>query len=97
MTTSHLDAPVQQLTGQDFQGGEAFGGETRQAAEAAACTGVPDHVTWREHIQRLEVVVDGVADDHFALKNTEDLQQREEDGDQAADGDNRQTLQPHHH
>lgn len=85
MTMSYLDAPVQQLTGQDLQGGEAFTGETRQAAEEAARTRVPDHVTWREHVQRLEVVVDGVADDHFALKNTEDLQQREEDRDQPAD------------
>lgn len=73
---SHLDPPVQQLTGQDFEGGAAFAGETGQAAEVTARTGVPDHVTWMEHVQHPKVVVDGVTDDHFALKNTEDLQER---------------------
>ena len=45
-------------------------------AEETRCTGVSDHVTWMEYVQRLEVVVDGVAHDHFSLKYTEDLQDR---------------------
>lgn len=73
---SHLYPPVQQLAGQDFEGGTALTGETGQPAEETRRTGVPDHVTWVDHVQRLEVVVDGVADDHFALKYTEDLQER---------------------
>lgn len=73
---AHLNPPVQQLTGQDFEGGAAFAAETGQPAEVARRAGVPDHVTWMGNVQRLKVIVDGVADDHFALKYTEDLQER---------------------
>ncbi len=64
----HLYLPVQQLSGQDFEGGAAFTREAGQSAEETSCTGVSDHVTWMEHIQRLKVVVYRVADDHFAMK-----------------------------
>ena len=37
---------------------------------------VPDHVTWVEHVQRVKVVVDGVADDHLPLQDSEDLQEK---------------------
>lgn len=73
---SHLYPPAQQLTGQDLEGGAAFAGETSQPAEETCRTGVPDHVTGMEHIQHLKVIVDGVADNHFALKYTKDLQER---------------------
>ncbi len=73
LVKSHLYPPVQQLNGQDFEGGAAFAGETGQPAEETRRAGVPDHVTRMEHVQRLKVVVDRVADDHFALKYTEDL------------------------
>lgn len=73
---SHLYPPVQQLTGQDLEGGAVLAGETGQTAEQTARTGVPDHVTWMEHVQRLKVVVDGVAHDHFALEYSEDLRER---------------------
>lgn len=72
----HLYPPVQQLTGQDFEGGAAFTGETGQPAEETCRTGVPDHVTWMYNVQCLKIVVDGVADHHFALKYTDDLQER---------------------
>lgn len=76
MSMFHLYCPVEQFTGQDFQGGATFAGESSQSAEETRGTRVPDHVTWMEHVQRLKVIVNGVPDDHFALKYAEDLQVR---------------------
>ena len=76
LSRSYLYPPVQQLIGEDLQGGAAFTGKAGQPAEETRRTSVSDHVTWMEHVQRLKVVVDRVSHDHFALKYAEDLHER---------------------
>lgn len=72
----HLYPPIQQLTGQDLQGGAVSTGESGQSAEQMRGTGVPDHVTRVQHVQNLKVIVDGVAHHHLAFKYTKDLKER---------------------
>ena len=73
---SHLDVPIQQLTGQALER-VAIPGEARQLPEKAVGAGVPDHVTWRGHAQGPEVIVDGVTHHHFTLQYPQHLQQME--------------------
>lgn len=56
--------------------------ETGQPAEETCCTRVPDQVTRIDRVQHLKVVVDGVANDHFSLKYTKDLQERSHDSEE---------------
>lgn len=74
--TAHLYPPAQQSAGEDFEGRAATFGETRQPAEVGRRACVPGHVTRVQHVQRLEVVVDGVADDNFSLEYSADLEER---------------------
>lgn len=63
--SAHLYFPVQQLSGQNFQ--RAFAGQTSQSAEERTGAGVPDHVSRVGDVQNFKIVVDGVADDNFAV------------------------------